>query len=512
MVWLTLILPISLAFKYPRLVGAFILFYTLLWVIRSLGFAYYILKGYFKSKRYMTVEWLRYLKIFHLNDFSAILKRGLPEAQGALGELHEKYIRMPLDQRKTYDDIYHIVMVPTYKEDIGILQHSFQGIADCHYDLKRVFVVLATEERDKQRAAANAEMLEREYGHLFGGLWVIEHPANLPDEIPCKGSNIHYAGKIAAKNIADLGIDPSNVIVTTIDADNILHPDYLACLALHYIATPHRKKRSYQSLPLFFNNIWHVPIFNRLVALGSSFWHLIQSGRADRLRNFAAHSQPLDALIEMDFWSKTSIVEDGHQFWRAYFHFKGEHRVIPLFMPIYQDAVQLDTYWETLKAQYLQLRRWAWGVTDIAFVAYNFRKMRRELPMRRTLRRFWILAEGHYMWATAPLIITMASYVPGLLNKGFSQSVAAYNMGMIFSIFFKVALIGLFVSMLVSMIMLPPSPKGWKGKISLIFMWFLLPITTMIFGAIPAIDAQTRLMLNKRLDFNVTKKVSKAVP
>jgi len=172
----------------------------------------------------------------------------------------------------------------------------------------------------------------------------------------------------------------------------------------------------------------------------------------------------------------------------------------------------LDTYWETLKAQYLQLRRWAWGVTDIAFVAENFHKMRRELPFARTLRRFWILLEGHYMWATAPLIITMASYVPRMLNKGFSQSVAAYNMGMIFSIFFKVALIGLFVSMLVSMIMLPPSPKGWRGRISLIFMWLLLPITTMIFGAIPAIDAQTRLMLNKRLEFNVTKKIRKPVP
>ncbi|MBU0727630.1 hypothetical protein KKA95_03005, partial [Patescibacteria group bacterium] len=265
-------------------------------------------------------------------------------------------------------------------------------------------------------------------------------------------------------------------------------------------------------LPLFFNNIWHVPILNRLVALGSSFWHMIQSGRVDRLRNFAAHSQPLDALMEMDFWSRTSIVEDGHQFWRSYFHFKGNHKVIPLFMPIYQDAVQSETYWETLKDQYFQLRRWAWGSTDIAFVATNGWRMRKELPTWRTLRRFWVLAEGHYMWATAPLIIAMASPIPRTLNEAFRQSVTAYNLGMVFYVFFKLALIGIIVSMLMSLLMVPKPPNGWRGRISSIFMWIFLPIVTIIFGAIPAIDAQTRLMFNKRLEFNVTKKVRKAVP
>jgi hypothetical protein len=512
LVWLTLILPIVLVFYYPYAVAVFILFYTVLWLIRSLGFSFYLLMGYFKARRYMTIDWPRYLNTFHHTDFQSIRKRALPEAQGILYELHSKYQKTPLDKRKTADDIRHLIMVPTYKEDIEILRHSFQGIADANYDHDRIMVVLATEERDHERAAKNAEIIKMEFGDKFSHLWVTEHPANLPDEVIGKGSNIYYAGRVAAEKIRELGIDPSDVIVTTIDADNIIHPDYLPCLTMHYIAIPDRKKKSYQSLPLFFNNIWNVPIFNRLVALGSSFWHVIQSGRADRLRNFAAHSQPLDALIEMDFWSKHSIVEDGHQFWRAYFHFKGDHKVIPLFMPIYQDAVESETYWDTLKDQYLQLRRWAWGSADIAFVAVNYWKMRKEIPFWRTLRRFWLLMEGHYMWATAPLIIAMASPVTRRLNETFSQSVTAYNLGMVFYVFFKLSLVGIFVSLLVSMIMLPKHPKGWKGRISAIFMWVLLPFVTVIFGAIPAIDAQTRLMFNKRLEFNVTKKVHKAVP
>jgi len=512
LVWLTLTLPLALTFNYPQVVSIFILFYTVLWLLRSIGFGFYLLTGFLKAKRYMTVEWYRYLSIFHHTDFASILKRSLPDTQNILDELHRSYQRMPLDKRKTIDDIYHMIMVPTYKEEVEILRNSFQAIADAHYDKNRIFVVLATEERDKERALKNAEILSCEFSGKFGKLFVVEHPADLQGEVPGKGGNISYAAKEVTGKLLESGIDPSNVIVTTIDADNIIHPDYLACLAVHYISNPNRKNRSFQSLPLFFNNIWHVPIFNRLVALGSSFWHIIQSGRKDRLRNFAAHSQPLDALIEMDFWSKTSIVEDGHQFWRAYFHFKGQHKVIPLFMPIYQDAVQLDTYWETLKGQYFQLRRWAWGSTDIAFVAVNFWKMRKELPFWRTLRRFWILFEGHYMWATAPIIITMATPIPRMLNETFGQSVSGYNFGMLLGTFFRVSLIGIVVSVLVSMVMLPKHPKGWKYRLSALVMWILLPITTIVFGAIPAIDAQTRLMLNKRLDFNVTKKVRKTVP
>ncbi len=511
-VWLTLTLPIILAFYHPHVVAIFILFYTVIWLVRSWGFSYFLIKGYFTTKRYMTVNWRKYLAVFHHTDFTSIRKRALPEAQGILQKLHSQYQKMSLDYRKTGDDIYHLIVVPTYKEDIEILRHSFQSIADANYDLKKIMVVLATEERDHDRGIKNAEILKNEFGHIFGHMWAIEHPADLEDEVIGKGANIYFAGKKVAKKIIELGINISDVVVTTIDADNIIHPDYLPCLTLHYIATPERKNRSYQSLPLFFNNIWNVPILIRIVALGSSFWHIIQSGRADRLRNFAAHSQPLEALIEMDFWSRTSIVEDGHQFWRSFFHYKGNHKVIPLFMPIYQDAVESATYWETLKDQYLQLRRWAWGSTDISYVATNFWKMRKEVPFWRTLRRLWILAEGHYMWATAPLILMMASPIPRVLNESFSQSVTAYNLGMVFYVFFKLALIGIITSMLLSMIMLPKHPSGWKGRLGSVVMWIFLPIVTIFFGAIPAIDAQTRLMFGKRLEFNVTKKVRKVVP
>ena len=506
-VWLTLILPISLSFIFPKLIAVFFLFYTTIWLIRCFGFSYYLLKGYLHSKRMMQIDWRKIVETFNHPDFETQLKQIPDKSQKIIRELWGLEKTVPENLKKRADSIYHIVMVPTYKEEVEILRTTFQAIADAHYDLQKIIIVLATEERDHERAHRNGEILSEEFKGIFKALWVIEHPKNLPNENPGKGSNMSYASVIIKDRVVALGIDPSDVVVTSIDADNMVHKDYLPCLTLHYIANAERKKRSFQSLPLFFNNIWNVPILVRVVAMGSSFWHIIQSGRADRLRNFAAHSQPFDALIEMDFWSKTSIVEDGHQFWRSYFHFKGEHYVIPLFMPIYQDCVQMESYIKTLKAQYLQLRRWAWGVTDVAFVAKEGWEHRKELPLIRTLRRFYILFEGHYMWATAPLVISMASHFPGMINIAFDNSVMFYGLSLVFNIYFKLALSGILLSIFLSVILLPPHPRGFKWRLSAIFMWILLPIVTIFYGAIPAIDAQTRLMLGNRLEFNETKKV-----
>jgi hypothetical protein len=65
-----------------------------------------------------------------------------------------------------------------------------------------------------------------------------------------------------------------------------------------------------------------------------------------------------------------------------------------------------------------------------------------------------------------------------------------------------------FVSAVLSLTLLPPRPKSVKPHtwIVMIVQWLLLPITFTIFGALPAIDAQTRLMLGKYLGFNVTRK------
>ena len=61
---------------------------------------------------------------------------------------------------------------------------------------------------------------------------------------------------------------------------------------------------------------------------------------------------------------------------------------------------------------------------------------------------------------------------------------------------------------LLSLFLLPKRPDNqprWK-YLMVGLQWILIPITMVVFGAIPAIDAQTRLMFNKPLGFRVTEK------
>jgi hypothetical protein len=98
--------------------------------------------------------------------------------------------------------------------------------------------------------------------------------------------------------------------VTTLDADTNIDKEYFNILTYTYLTTPDRKYKSYQPLIFFFNNFWDAPFFSKVVSTGNSFWILFNSTKNKGLRNFSTHAQPLDALIELDFWSNQTVVED----------------------------------------------------------------------------------------------------------------------------------------------------------------------------------------------------------
>lgn len=470
--WLILLGPVLLSFRYPRAVAIFMVLYVTLWFLRSMKFNFYLIYAVFKSRRREKKDWLAELE-------------KLPD--------HKK--------------IFHVVILTSYNEPIEILESSISAVQNSNFPLDKIFFVLATEERQKEYAEKIAQSLSEKYGNTFAGFFHFMHPMNLPDEIPGKGSNIHCAGKKIAEEIKKLGINPANVLVTTLDADNRVHQNYFAVLTYNYLSADDRKHKSYQPLPLFYNNIWEVPMWSRLSSLASSFWHLSQAAQIHNLRNFSAHAQSLDALIETDFWAVQTIVEDGQQFWRSYFAFSGNHEVIPLFIPVYQDAVQNKTYLSTLKGQYVQLRRWAWGASDIPYVIFKIWELRKKLPLLKSIVLCLQLFETHIMWATAPIVITLTNSIPQMLNREFAQTVFVYNLSRILSVYFTVALVGIIISLWISLITLPRHPRGLYFRLISLVQWIFIPFVTIFFGALPAIDAQTRLMLRKYLGFQVTEKV-----
>ncbi len=474
--WIFVLSPIVLSLFAARFLAVYMIFYLSYWLIKTFLMSYRLIIGYRNFKRDMAVDWLK------------LVEKGRFD--------------------KNWRNIYHLIIVPTYKEDVKILEASVESVINSDYPKERVIYVLATEERDKDRAMANARILSEKYSKQLGDFITIMHPKDLIGEIIGKGPNITYAGKKMVKYFTDRQIAFDNVVVTTMDADNIMDKKYLPCLTYKYLQDDDPVHKSFQPLPMYFNNIWDVPVPMRLIAMGSSFWQLIVATRPSRLRNFSAHAQSLEALVRVDFWCKITIVEDGHQFWRSYFKFNGRHEVVPMFTPIYQDAVLADGLKATMREQYLQKKRWAWGVSDIPYVMEHTIG-NSNIPFIDRWTNALILWEAHISWSTTSLILATSAWLPLALNPGFRNTVLAFNFPGIYSRLLTVAWVGMVTSLIISSLLVPPH-KGKKPFWRIVLDWVLtpiiLPFTNIIFSAFPALESQTRLMLGKYLEYRVTVK------
>ncbi len=504
--WAVLLVPVVLAFYIPKYVSYFMAIFVFLWFFRTVEYIIFLLYSYFKFKRIEKKDFLQKLQLW--DEASEKLPKKY--------QLIRKYLVKKGDIIQT-SDVRHIILIATCGESIDVLRDTIDSVKNSVFDMQKVVVVLATEERMQPESLRIASHLEKEYHDVFAGFYSFVHPSGIEGEVQGKGGNITFAGRKICSILEEKGEDISLYLVTTLDADNRLDPEYLNVLTFHFASSVDRQKSSYQPIPLFYNNIWDVPMMNQMVAISGGFWHMVESARPHRLHNFSSHAQPLLALKEMDFWATDTIVEDGHQYWRSYFHFNGDYFVEPLFVPIYQDAV-LHTSWKsTMIAQYKQIRRWAWGASDIPFVIDTWWRKRKELPFLETLFHFLRLLEAHIFWATGALVITLATPIPRMLNSSFAERGYDDGVAQMLSFFFSITSIGIIVSIILSVITLPypTKPIQWAGRLwspfwrygGIIFQWFLVPVMTICFGSFPALDAQTRLCLGKYLGFNVTKKV-----
>ena len=337
----------------------------------------------------------------------------------------------------------------------------------------------------------------------------IEHPKDIENEVIGKGGNITFAGRKHQKWLEEKNIDPNRVILTTLDSDNRPHPNYFSALTYTYCLCPEPKYISFQPIAMYTNNIWDAPALMRVIATGNSFWNIILTMRPHLIRNFSSHAQSMAALIGTDFWSVRTIVEDGHQFWRSYFKFDGKHEVYPIYIPIYQDAVLAEGYRRTLKAQFVQVRRWAWGASDIAYVITKGYFTKNKVPRHDLFAKTFRIIEGHLSWATAPIILTFSAFIPILFNP---QDIAANQLPNIASKIQTVAMVGLIITMFLSFKALPPKPARYKRhrNVLMVVQWVLLPVSTIIYSAAAALNAQTRLFFGWYLDkFDVTEKAVK---
>jgi hypothetical protein len=383
-----------------------------------------------------------------------------------------------------------------------------------NYDLSKFIVVLAGEERDKENFLSIAEQIKEKFHGQFFNLLITIHPQNLPDELPGKGSNINYAGHQAKNLIDQLGFDYGKVIVSSFDIDTCVHPQYFAYLTYKYLTNSNPTHASYQPIAIYNNNIWESNPIVRVVASSTTFWLFTDLSRPERLFTFSSHSMSFKALVDVGFWDKTIVTEDSRIFLQGLVYYDGDYQTVPMYLPVYMDTVDIGQFWRSLKNQYKQMRRWAWGVEHFPWMVRQFwfkNGQGRKVPFLKKIYYLWNQTEGVYSWATAPLIILLAGHLPLWIASTSDRATALFqNAPHILALLMRLSMGGLIVIAILYTLMLPTKPKdyGWQHYLIMLLQWVLVPVTLILFGSFPAVDAQTRLALGGRfrLGFWVTEK------
>ncbi len=475
--WSTFVIAVIVARYNPIALAIFIIAFDVFWLLKAIFIAIHLIDGYRKLRENLKIDW-----------FGRIQKM------------------------ENWKEIYHLVILPTYKEGLEILQPSVDALVNSNYPKDKMIVVVAFEERaGEESVKKRLEALQKEYANKFLIFMTTIHPDGISGEARVKGANLTWAAKKVKQVIDVKGIKQEKVIVSTLDCDSRPHPEYFAALTYTFLTNPHPTHSSYQPLPMFFNNIWETTPIARVIITGSAFWNMIQAVRPERIVTYTSHSMSFDAAVRINYWPVNMISDDSIIFWKCLICFDGDYDIKPIFLPIYMDAVEAPTAWQTLVNQYKQYRRWAYGAENTAILIRAF-LANKKMPLKERVIRMASEIYGRHSWATASIMVAVFGWLPFMFGGDeFRNSVLAFNLPTTLRTLMSLAMFGLFISAFLSVLIVPPNPnlKGKKGYIKLMLEWVLLPLVAIPMGTLPALDSQTRLMLGQHMEFWVTPKMRK---
>ena len=408
------------------------------------------------------------------------------------------------------DHITHLVIFPFYKETYEVLAGSLQALLQAKDANRKIAVVIAAEARAGSEAHAIAERAKEAFAGKFLDLLVTIHPENVPGELPGKGSNISYAAEEARIHLVDTHrLSYENVVVSAFDVDTVIYPQYFECLTYNYVTAEDPHRTSFQPVPLYNNNIWQAPTLSRVLAYSSTFWQMIQQERPEKLATFSSHAVSFKALQEANYWQRNIVSEDSRIYWNLFVFNHGNYTVVPLSYPVSMDANVGATWWKTVVNLYKQHRRWTWGVENVPYITFNCIKDPL-IPLGKKIRAIGVQVEGFWSLATNPLILFIIGWMPLIVGGPvFNSSVLSYNLPIVAKAFLTLAMAGLIFSAIFTMYLIPqrPTTYSWRMNVLMVVQWILVPITMVVFSAIPGLETQARLMFGRYMGFWVTPKV-----
>ena len=471
--WTLILFPIWGSFWIPHYVAYYVIFFIIFWFYKSAILAVTSVISHVKLNAAQKYDWLSDVK------------------------------KLP-----GQSNIHHLIVIPTYLEPLHTLERAVTSVANQDFPKEQISITLAFEQREGKEAHKKAKFLMRKYKKTFANLLTTFHP-DIPGEVKGKSSNEAYAGKYSKKVLVNQKrLDIANITVTSLDADGVLSEKYVSALSYKFLTNENRHLLFWQPIILYYTNIWRVPAPIRLMNTLGSVWQTALNSRTDRLVNYAMYSLSLKLLDEVGYWDVDVIPEDYRIFFKSFFAKEGKVEVDPIFLPVYADAAESTSYFKSLVNFYEQEKRWAWGVSDDAYFIKKWLTHTHIPFWRRSIRLLKVL-EDHFLWPVNWFAITLGATIPVILNPAFAQTVMGQNLPKIAFGILTSCWVFLAVILIIDWRQRPKhqGPISFLRKITMPFEFIMMPVVTFLFTALPGIDAHTRLMLGKYLEYRVTEKV-----
>lgn len=473
-IWLVFIVGFILSVATPIAMMYIVIIFDVYWVLRVVYFSFYVLLSWRRFDAAKRVRWFERLRA------------EIPEWQKKI----------------------NVVFLPMYNESWEVVSATLKALSSSTYPAKHLYVVVSGEARRQAHWTDLQAKITASYTGVFADIILYTHPSNLPDEIAGKGSNIHYAEEQFKKYADARGWPYRDIIMSVFDVDTVVHPEYLAHLTYMYCKHPRPERSSFQPVTVYNNNLWESPAALRIAAFGTTFWMLFGLARLDNLVTFSSHSMSFAAAVDCNGHAKDIISEDSRIFFQCWLRYGGDYEVTPLYIPVSMHTVR-DVHWLTsLKNLYLQQRRWAYGSEHIPYLLWQFRK-HTEISWYKKFSVLFHEWEGKWSWGVVPIFITFFGRLPlWFSGEAVRRSALFFNTPYVLNWLMTAALVGLIVSLILGMLILPPRPQGEQPfkYLYMLLQWALVPVSLVCFSAVPCLDAVTHLMFGKYLGFNVSAK------
>ncbi len=476
MTWATITMPVWLSPFHPAVVAYFIIIFDVYFFYKTFRTVIMATVSYINISRSKKVDWLK--------KGSAI---------------------------PGFGRIRHYIIIPNYKENEAKVGRTLAYLTKQNYPLENIHIVMAMEQGEGQAAKKRAASLNMKYGPKFGGFFATYHTL-LPNEEKGKASNEAFAAREISRRIRKQGLDPKDIIVTSCDADTLVDEQYFAYLTTAYLLDTDNIYHFYSAPVLLYNNYWHLNLFIRIQTTVSSILRLAFLSEKHNFIQISVYSMSLWLLESVDYWDVDIIPEDWHIFLQAFFKHGAKVKTLPIYLINTRDGVRGRTLFESFKSRYEQEKRWAWGVSDIPYALEQFIKAR-HISFSDKFFRILGVMESHFLWPTSFFILTLGANIPALINPYFKRTVMGYLLpriaGGILTFTAGFVLVIAYLDFQAKHKLLKKSET--KRFPIFVIQWILFPIFSPVISAflssLPALESHTRLMLGKKLNYKVTKKI-----